>query len=784
VSLVTVPRLTRSLLLVLCCLAARPSSSVAGEARSSPNLLVNPAFELGRQFWELGKGGKTVATLDINGDANPGGGQSALISIGAIDSWGVQFGQNIDGGKVGKTYTFAVLARSEAQGGQGAAKVSLQIERRADPYDRAARTDETVLAGDQWTDLHVTFKVDKAFTEGWFAYLSCTQANVKVRATQFRLYEGEYVPFSDQHRQELTVSGVSVFDTGSPSSEPLAGDALGRRQAWKQVPEDTTNHAFMGDLVLMNNRLALVLRSKAAGAELYSIEPQRIVLRSVLRPAAADAIQLTAVKIIENNPGSSTVEATFKGADGKLLTMGYALQMGQAFVQVVPDESTGAVRVAAPSRFAVMPDFFADDMVVDARLLPTDKAELPSDSFLINLLADGDAILMAVWTNRQEDVLTTLSGQGASRQFDANDIPCGKKDKVWVSVLSAPGIWHTQDIAPSDAGKIVPLAWAPPMKAMWRVDWRREDQLADSWEMVLQRPAGDFLKQRLVGGEETLPPDRKRWNTVLGTYPYPCWIGKDGHAFLQPLKKKANVSRFDGPAVIYPLGRVHATPLDAFTVVDIVRATLGVGPCEYILDLEGQQGQYKGRATCANRDTLNPIYEKGEQKQRKAEVEESLSDVIIFIRHIRSRIEAYSAFGHDIRDYLAEQKRAHPELEQPLGELDALAEVIDQRVAARREKIKTPDEAAAMIDAFKHDGLDDLGPDAFAKCKAFTASIVEIGDNQDELAGECRLAVRTLRQRAGLVLAGDPRMAAVAHEIRTRSQKVLRNPANHEGAGH
>jgi hypothetical protein len=608
---------------------------------------------------------------------------------------------------------------------------------------------------------------------------------VKFRATQFRLYEGDYVPFKDQHRQEMTVSGVTLFDTAMHSTEPLTSDVLAKRQGWTQVPEDSTSHAFKGDLVLMNNRLALVLRTGGAGAELYSIEARRTVMRSVLRPATSGAVQLAGVKVLENNPGGSTVEASFKGSDGKLLTMGYALQMGQAFVQVIPDESTKAVRVAAPSRFAVMPDFFADDMVVDARLLPTDKAELPSDSFLINLLGDGDAILMSVWTNRQEDVIATLAGQGSARHIDANDIPCGKKEKVWVSVLSAPGIWHTQEIAPADAGKILPVDWTPPMPAMWRVDWRRVDQLADSWEMILQRPAGDFLKQRLVGGEGTLPADRKRWNTVLGTYPYPCWIDKEGHAFLQPLKvNREKVVRFDGPAVIYPLGRVNTTPLETFTVVDIVRATLGVGPCEYILDLEGQQGQYKGRATCANRDTLNPIYEKKQQKERKAEVETSLSDVIIFIRHIRSRIEAYGAFGHDVLGYLAEQKKAHPELEKPLGELETLAGIIDQRIAARREKIKTPDEAAAMIEAFRHDGLEDVSADAFAKCKKFTGSIVEIGDNQDELAGECRLAVRVLRQRAGLLLAGDPRLAEVAHEIRARSQKVLRNPAGHEGAGH
>src|SRR4051794_6671730 len=88
-----------------------PASAAAAKPRT--NLLANPGFELGRQFWDLGKGGKTMATLDINADDAPrGGGQSALISLGAVDSWGVQFGQNIEGGKKGHTYTFAALARS------------------------------------------------------------------------------------------------------------------------------------------------------------------------------------------------------------------------------------------------------------------------------------------------------------------------------------------------------------------------------------------------------------------------------------------------------------------------------------------------------------------------------------------------------------------------------------------------------------------------------------------------------------------------------------------------
>ena len=63
-------------------------------------------------------------------------------------------------------------------------------------------------------------------------------------------------------------------------------------------------------------------------------------------------------------------------------------------------------------------------------------------------------------------------------------------------------------------------------------------------------------------------------------------------------------------------------------------------------------------------------------------------------------------------------------------------------------------------------------------------ALVVIGDNQDELSGECRYVVRALRQKAGILLATNPRAAPLAAEIRKRTQEALRNPANHEGARH
>ena len=59
-----------------------------------------------------------------------------------------------------------------------------------------------------------------------------------------------------------------------------------------------------------------------------------------------------------------------------------------------------------------------------------------------------------------------------------------------------------------------------------------------------------------------------------------------------------------------------------------------------------------------------------------------------------------------------------------------------------------------------------------------------VGGNQDELVGECRMAVKMLRQRAGLAMAVDPRTAPVAREIRRRTHEVMRNPATYEAPRH
>ena len=581
-------------------------------------------------------------------------------------------------------------------------------------------------------------------------------------------------------------TGITVWDTGRPSSEPLASAALAGQNDWHVIPLNQTLPAFKGDAVLSNGHIAAVLRQKDSAVEVHAVRPDGMGSRLHLRlqtGAGESAIRLERMALIENTRSNGCLEAAFRTTRGDEVTARFRLKRGDVSVQVEPRADAGKLRVECPGRFLVLPDFFADDITLNAARLSLGAVELPSDNFVLLPTASGNALAMCVFENRQQDVKVYLAGKGDQRQIQSSEIGFEGK-RVWVALLEAPHIWHVHDLKALDAGKLIPLGWKMPFPAQWRVDFTRPDELTDSWEMLLQeKPDGPYTKPSWLGsGDETLPPSRRRWNTVLGSYPYPCWSDPERQGFLQPLIGK--VLKFQGPVVIYPINRVPQTPLDAFTVVDVMRNTLGVGPCQHILDLEGQKAEYKGRATCSVRDTLMPIYHQHQQKQKRAEIVRTLDEGLTFVKHIRGRITRYVEFGQKMRQYLAQQQNAHPELADFIADMDQLTQEIDRRVAARAAKIKTPEHVALMNVEFRKNVLDDDGPDAAEHCKEYTKALVEIGDNQDELSGECRWVVKALRQRAGIRTALDPRVAPIAAEIRARTQEALRNPANHEGARH
>ena len=599
-----------------------------------------------------------------------------------------------------------------------------------------------------------------------------------------------------------------LYDVPEVSSVATSQQWLSAKTGWSKLEEDDTAHRFAGRAVFMNDNILAVLAKDTADVEVYSRRTQGLKLCARLEPICegGGGLKRTSLSIKENTLGSVVLEVGFRSAANHPCRVVYELNAGQAFVKTTAGAGVAKLRVRAPCRFAVMPDFFGDDIAVDASTISVGRAELPSENFLLHMMHDGEAILMTVSESRGNDTEIVLSGSGP-RRIVSSDISYGKKPHIWIAILAGEGIWHQREIDLADSGSVIDLDWRMPFAALWRVDWSTVDKLTDSWEMLLQDPQGKYVMQGWfdqdesvgqrfgedLGGRDWNKPDRKRWNPVLGQFTFPCWIDNHRRGHLQPLEKRrysgrGEVYNFSGPAIVYPIDRVKiapfSTPLDKLTVVDLVRMTLGVGPCEYILDLEGQKRNSRGVATCYARDVINVIYKESTQLQNGPVIEEHLAAAVAFIRNVRERIDQYVKFGREMNRYLEQQKRLHPEHAEFLDELLLVTKRLEQSFEESRERIRTPAYADETAEGFRTHLLTYTQKDAFAKCDTQMRIFTSIGGAQDGLVASCRMIVKILRQRSGIAMAENPELKEIAAEVRTRTQAVLRNPTPYEAPRH
>jgi hypothetical protein len=305
--------------------------------------------------------------------------------------------------------------------------------------------------------------------------------------------------------------------------------------------------------------------------------------------------------------------------------------------------------------------------------------------------------------------------------------------------------------------------------------------------MLLQaKEGGEFVRPTWFGEPlQKVRPSRQMFDAAIGGMLYPAFADPQGNGFVQGFNEKGRmeISHF-GPLVVYPINRLADTAPDRFTVVDIMRNTLGVGPCEHILDVEGQKQQLKGRATCSVRDELNRMYQAKEQKARQDDAEQFLKQGEVFVAHIRSRINGYADYGHKMLELLVARKKGRPELAPAVVPLEKLLREIDASIDSKMDRIKTPADHEKLFAEFRRDWLGNEGPDAIEGCKKWTEALVEVGGAQDELVAHCRWLVKNVRQKAGLIMVQEPKAAEVATEVRLKAQEVLRAPSAHEKARH
>ncbi len=181
---------------------------------------------------------------------------------------------------------------------------------------------------------------------------------------------------------------------------------------------------------------------------------------------------------------------------------------------------------------------------------------------------------------------------------------------------------------------------------------------------------------------------------------------------------------------------------------------------------------------------INAIYKDGTQLQNGPVIEEHLAAAVAFITNVRERIDQYVEFGHQLSAYLEKQKQLNPQHAKFIDELLSVTRRLDEFFEENRDRIHTPAYAQQTADGFREELLTYTQKDAYQRCDSQMRIFTSIGGAQDGLVAECRMIVKTLRQRSGIAMAVNPELKDIATEIRTRTQAILRNPTPYEAPRH
>jgi hypothetical protein len=556
------------------------------------------------------------------------------------------------------------------------------------------------------------------------------------------------------------LSDTALWDTRR-SADPQQVD-LAHRSDWRRISADAAPAPMASDVVLENGRIAVLFCRQVPGPVIC---PKSAIAqlndRVRLVPAAQDgepASRLTEIRIQKNDEDEVALEVAAITPGGREIRVVYGLARGQAFVECKPLRNAAQVRVEAATRFAVIPDFFGADMVFDPRAYKPSKLVIPPENFVLGLLEGQRTIVMSVWPTADQDAGLLLAGTGDQRQILATEIAFAGKRSVYVALLHAPGVWHEFRLPKACAEHDIALDWKKPFQAKWRANlcYQRRN---DSWDFNDQRTSLFIYRyQKIV---------------------WPCWF--DGAAgFVHFSRRFLDVK---GPldfVLVYPSDRRQDTPLTTLTPVDIVRNTLGVGPCEYVLDREGRDSRSVhagrknfGRGVCDTTTPIEYLFIKGVETRESALVGHLLDDIQADITAINARIQEFRRFGKDLTQWCSSAPRASASAAELLDESLKSVNQIESLYKEKLPVIQDPAHAAEVGRKIRQLAMRS-DPENLGECKTLTRELRDIAGTQHRMVGDYRVAVKRLRQEAGIRGAEDPAVAKLAEQVRKLGAQVLR----------
>lgn len=570
-----------------------------------------------------------------------------------------------------------------------------------------------------------------------------------------------------------------IWDTMSPFAQTID---FGKRSRWSQVPTDLLaleanppaasadpgyygrEYAFQGDAIVENRHYTAVFHSRKGRVLIYSnANSDHKLMEFTPVQFKSTPASITNCRILQNTGDEAALEVTFStGRTNGSLSAVIAFSPSE-IIEIKPAGGMKGISLFSSIEYSIVPSFIGDDLIFSPKEYPTtDTLCVPSENLLVGLLKGGNNMLITTWPEGDQHMKLVLGGeQQGPRLIESFDLDNDGKS-IYLAILSAPGIWHKEELTASYLEKDVAIDWKRPFPAKWIT------QLIEAGVKTTYK----FRESRL----------QRIWRGAFGSYTYPVWFS-DGNTFYRMSKKIPP----KGESVIYFLDRQN-TPLSISTPVDIVKETLGRQTCEAILDLPGRRLRTHHRrgaagvrraCTCGCTEAIQVVFDAGQEVQRKEYVVGAVDDMVYFVTRHMERIQEYQDFAGEMIEFLNQTKKSNPDLKSYLDSMESITHQIIEEYNRVRKNIKSlayADELKKQTKALTR----TKDPKNLSAYEDLSKKWRAMGGAQDDLVAQCHRITRKFYQEAGYRCVDQPKAAEIAEQIRARCRQCLRNPDGYE----
>jgi hypothetical protein len=502
-------------------------------------------------------------------------------------------------------------------------------------------------------------------------------------------------------------------------------------------------------------RVAGVVRQSDGGLAIYAVQDGKLKQRCVVTPSPAIASPKCSVVSEKERTGIRVSSAT-----GDRSYVAWFTTKGLVTIEAtqVPQFQVRDCHL----RYGLLPSFAGTDICYAPQKMSADSEfRIPSTQWFVGLVDGNESMLVAAWKSDAQAVSLGLSGAGENRMIDSLSIATDKSG-FSLSLVEHAGIWHRESLNEDWLGEYVPIAWERPFPAHWMGHFF----VTPGGEASFRNPYMDYSFPIASAKTRMWGVWFEDWNH------YPFFF--DGQRTIFHFEKTFVPN---GEALIYFLEPAAA---DLFSPCEIVAQALGQDKADALFDFDANKlrklkystpDQFLfDRPVCATTTRLSKI----KNNEKPTLGVDLATHLFEFIREIRGRVDQYGTFFTQMKDYLASEKKAHPELKDYIAELEGM---ISAAQAQSEEIYATPlpsvekkiDAMRKLLKEGKGDGFDCGNLD-----------VRGTAGSQDDICRRYNRVVMRLSQTAALKCGDSPQKAVIAKYIWDQSRAVLRQPTRWE----